>query len=105
MCSSLLKQIPDRILMFIVLEVIIITDYTQAKLIICYTLVVEFVFILMPILMICIYLDLNGKSVTDIVMLIHQLKAIFFTLEGWIQEVPHQKQHTLNSLAFQSEKN
>ena len=65
----------------------------------------EFVFILIPIKTIYIYIETIGKSVTEIIMLIHQLRLIFFTLEGWIQEITNQKQHTLNSLASQSEKN
>ena len=60
---------------------------------------------LRPVVTACIYIDFNGMSVTEIIMLIHQLMVIIFTLEGWMQEVPHQKQHTPNSLALQSEKN
>ena len=43
-------------------------------------------------------------SVIDILMLIHQLMVITFTLEGWIQEVFQQKQHTPNSLVLLSDK-
>ena len=42
-------------------------------------------------------------SVLEIIMLIHQLMVITFTLEGRIQEVFHQKQHTPNSLVLQSD--
>ena len=42
-------------------------------------------------------------SVLEIIMLIHQLMVITFTLEGWIQEVFQQKQHTPNSLVLQSD--
>ena len=65
----------------------------------------ELVLELIPIVTAFIYIDLNGMSNTDILALIHQLMVIIFTLEGRMQEVLHQKQHTPNSLALQSEKN
>ena len=51
----------------------------------------------------CIYQEINGMSLLEILMLIHQLMLITFTLEGWIQEVLIQKQHTPNSLVLQSD--
>ena len=65
----------------------------------------ELVLELIPLVTAFIYMDLNGMSNTDILALIHQLIMVIFSLEGWMHKVPHQKQHTPNSLALQSEKN
>ena len=93
MFSGLLKQILDRISMFIVL-IMILGNFYHTKTPIC---------LQYSILTLCTYIDLNGMSVLEIIMLIHQLMVITFTLEGWIQEVFHQKQHTPNSLVLQSD--
>jgi hypothetical protein len=63
----------------------------------------EYVFIVVRLTRF-IYQNLNGMSVLEIMLQIHQLMVIYYTLGGWMQELLQQKQHTPNSLVLQSDK-